>query len=102
MVPEKSSFTITEGGTVKFECQILYGNDNDITWSWNRNGTDIDLETNSEISVKSNQTHSVMLINNVADKHKGDIHCVATNKFGAHSSKFTLRVKGIIYKSLAL
>ena len=96
MVPEKQSFTITEGGSAKFECQILYGQEVGIEWSWNRNGTDIDPIVDEAIKITSNETHSVMTINKVTESHKGDIFCVATNKFGSHSSKFTLRVKDIL------
>lgn len=96
MVPEKQSFTVTEGGTTTFKCHILYGNDNEITWSWTHNNTSSNIEASDDITITSNQTQSVLIIKNVDTSHKGDTFCVATNKFGSHSAKFTLRVKDML------
>lgn len=95
MVPEKLSQTITEGGFADFECEILYGNDTEITWSWTRNGTEID-EDNEAFNIVKDQRHSKLTINPIAEEHKGLIMCTVNNEFGSHNSEFQLRVKNTL------
>lgn len=91
MFPERQSQTVTEGGIADFTCQILYGNDSEITWTWSRNGTDIIEDDNNNIN--STQYSTTLVINGIQETHRGKVTCTATNKFGSHSSDFQLRVK---------
>lgn len=91
MVPDKKSRTITEGGSVTFDCVILYGNETSIEWTWTRNGTEI--EPDNLINITSDQKETLLTISKVDESHKGFIQCNAKNEFGSYSNEFNLRVK---------
>ncbi len=91
MHPEKQSQTITEGGVVEFACDLLYGQDDSITWKWVRNDTEI--VSDDKITITSSKNSTVLKISPVDVSQKGVISCVVSNTYGEHKNEFTLRVK---------
>lgn len=92
MHPERLSQTVTENGFVEFECEVLYGNDTEIEWTWTLNEETIE-SNGTEVQITKNQGNSVLFIKPVLESHRGNIVCDAKNKFGSHSNQFNLRVK---------
>jgi len=84
--PEKTSSTITEGGSVEFECKILFGVAN-ITWVKNDSSADLSSFVVQQGSV------SKLVFKQVVDSDKGTYICTLANDFGSHQEVFQLRVK---------
>lgn len=89
-MPEDLSEIVTLGNTAELKCKVLYGNENNkINWSWSYE----DNKILSELS-ESSENESVLKIQNVKYSMRGDYECTASNRYGAHSRKIKLRVKG--------
>jgi len=89
--PEKLSLTITEKGSVEFECVAFLGDEKN-TWKWLR-GNETVGETNPRFKVVTETNSSKLRITEVDDADKGNYTCVLTNDHGSHSEVFKLRVK---------
>ena len=94
--PDKTAQTVTEGGSVEFECKLLYGKGNSNTeWSWSKD--EVQIIPDSRLEINSTNDLSTLKIKSVLDADKGNYKCTAKSNFGVHNEVIRLRVKGIKY-----
>ena len=92
--PEKQSVTTTEGSSIELKCVLLFGNEGgeEVTWSWQKNTTQ--LVNDEKYEIKSSDNETSITLKNVNNDDKGLYECVLKNKYGEHSEEIRLRIKG--------
>jgi len=93
---EKSSITVSEAGSAKFECKMITGSDNgqNVTWTWQFNG--VTLEPNEKYVMDNNNENGTLTVKNAKLTDKGNYTCISDNSFGTYQQTTELRVKGAL------
>jgi hypothetical protein len=89
--------TITDGGSVDYECRLVVGckPDQSLEWSWYKEETMLSKSQRFSFSELTNDTcKSILSIKSASMLDAGSYTCVATNSLGSANTTFTLRVKG--------
>lgn len=95
-VPPVLSVTITDGGSVDYECRLVVGckADQSLEWSWYKEETKLSKSQRFSFSDLTNSTcNSTLSIKSASMLDAGSYTCVATNSLGSTNTTFTLRVK---------
>jgi len=93
---EKTSNTVTEGGSIEMTCKLLYGAENNeiVTWKWFRNNSEIKSDSERfTVTNEAGANQTKLVIKNVEDSDKGTYECLVSNRFGEYEDKIILRVK---------
>ncbi len=91
--PEKSSNTITEGGSAEFECKLLFGDNIQAeSWSWVRNNETI--VANENIKIESNTELTKITIEKIKPEDKGTYMCQVKNDYGVYSEHSSMAFFG--------
>ena len=105
--PEKTSVTETEGGSVEFQCQLLFPENDKVDFIWYKNVTGelnplkesstIEITNGEEVVNNKTVKFTNLRISNVQETDRGEYVCEAKNEFGSHSEQFMLRVKSTTF-----
>ncbi len=99
--------TETEGGSVEFQCQLLFPENEKVDFMWYKNVTGelsplkesstIEITNSEEVVNNKTVKFTKLRISNVQEADRGEYVCEAKNEFGSHSEQFMLRVKSIVF-----
>lgn len=98
-VPDRQKITPTEGTDVEMTCKLLFGSENNLTWTWLYNDLPYNV-SNDRVAItgidSSPSYQSRLSIRQIDFDQRGFYQCVLTNAFGTHSRRIQVNVRSML------